>query len=548
MKTKSNSKADLLDTISAETLNSLNGMFDSVKEEKLDEETMERLCAKVASSEKDLSLDPDDHFEKPSPKSAQKEHQQPHKDHGQLHRDHYQPHKDHRDHFRKKYIAILVMAACGAVIVSSAYMYEKYLYRNANNSPVVTDDSGMKTVSKSTTKPFSVTDDASAGEIFAESFKIVPVVDITDKISEAQEKLIGYSANLTDRFGYYGLRFFDTGNETLMCKNECRYLYKYNGNSFLDTGIRSYETLLFASDPYEGYSYIPFVPPACPGDFAESGLLRINLKTQEVEKYIDSPLHTNSVTIAGSKVYYSGYDGSAQLKDKRKHYYLKCADLETGEITALISDAPYTILNLNYYNGSLYFITESNNDDDNSVTEADRAFNLCRMDSDMVLHSLPANNLFDYTVADNRIYLFCIDRIYEPGKEKCLREINHVYKYDADGNKLGETSSVIESSEWLAGTVLESHHLFLSSGNNSDRSLTIYDGKLVEYDISGVYLRNLEDDTFEKIIDINRDIWDGTNCFSTTVYDGKLFAASLSSTIYEYDGNEVKTYELPTES
>ncbi len=528
-----NSKTVMYVTTDNETLNNLDGMFDSVKEEKLDDETMERIYSKVSSYEKNAALDPDDHFERTSSEPCY-----------HFEKISSRPAQKDRQHFHKKLVSILAMAACGAIIVSSAYMYETFLYKNANIFPVVTDAPGVNTMSESGAKPSAVTAKPapSTEDISADGIRLTPVIDATDKISDNHEKLTISSDTLADRFGYYGLRFFDAEGETYICLYENGHLFKYDDNGFSDTGVRSFETLLFASDAYEGCSYIPYVPPACAGDFNESGLIRINIKTQEIEKYINSPMHVNSVTVIGSKVYYSEYDGSAYPKGKRKHYYLKCADLKTGEITTLISDAPYSILKLSYYNDSLYFITESDNND-SSVTETDRDYNLCRMDSDMVLHSFSVKNLNDYVVADGQIYLCCIDHIHEPDTGKSLSSIYHVYKYDTDGNELSEIRSVIEHSEWSAGTVLESHHLFTGGTKNY---LTIYDEKLVEYDKAGIYLRNLEDDTFERIIELDRNKWSGIDEISSTVYDGKLFVAIGYSTIYKYDGKDVKTYELST--
>lgn len=586
---------ELLDNTSPKEL---DGFFDNI-EEPVDEESINRLQSKVfetcikenaATGSCDLQSKTD------------KEHLHP------------------RKHFSyKKWIGILTSAACLAFVFYLIKPDKDYYHAPVGKPAPATSDTNTDTDVSAhidTDVPSSIDKDESVNlvelqeyydSLFNEycpdvhnlrdihhktepeaTFKLNVKADQEDMINEKPFALkdhlnghfayYGYTYNLlyhrngTGKESFEGIRFFDSDNGTYVFLSEYEDLLKYQDGLFIHTDQFPVFNLCFAKGTYNNCAYVF-------GNYSNlannyRGIFSFNLETHALEQCIRCKDTTvSSAIVTDTKIYYVT-DNNIITDNSWKHT-LKCADLMTGEITDIITDAPYLMTDLYYYNNELFFKADYSGQ-----------IRICHLSQDMTLYNMAGKYHSDYTISDNKIYNYYYEKVYSRDPIALTDTIYHIDEYDLNGEKTGE---IIFS---FYGTKYNTRPFFDTRIPNR---ITIYKGKAVVLDYTGFYLYDFNSDSKEKILDLDftkfvtynvdkKDYdhyieydyvtnkfktklhyyeggiiyadYDGFfNSVSMDVYNNKLYiyvngevfnddsTTSLHSCIYEYDGNEVKTID-----
>ena len=415
------------------------------------------------------------------------------------------------------------------------------------------------------------------------------ILKITRETSDAlaADRELGsgsFSNPFLSRLSAEGLEFFEANGKTYMYYREIGPVFSFDGVSFTDTGLDAECQYYLSAKSEDGFGYFkgPFY-----SDHTEKGIYRVNLLTGKTEKYLETDDTVTSVAVNGSKVYYvtcTEEDSFIYYMKKSEYpdakHSLKCVDTATGEITCLVSDADYTISQLNFHDGRLYFYS--------SVPDDEDTVQLCYIVSDVYLVKLPikvpysSNSIFfaDGTICI-RSYLSSSTETLGVGADgldgRVRESVVAVDLYDPDGNMIGgdvassryidgggkKRSVIDESSRYFSGAILD--------------GVTLYKGKIVSFTLYGVYLEDPATGTREKIIDRTDLMSDpenslmddpGRDCFNTvrlnycrgiskTVYNGKLYIAVPvpvnEGTVYyryriaEYDDGALRLFDLNTE-
>ena len=326
-----------------------------------------------------------------------------------------------------------------------------------------------------------------------------------------------------DRLSYLGIRFYESLGKTYMIYSEYQSRYEFDGERFVDTGVKVAEKQFFTAGEKDGYSYVGGVFHCVGGN--ESGLFRIKLSSGEVEKIIDSNETVAWAAINGDKLYYVSYtwkNAHTIYEDRSDvRYSLKCADLNTKQIK-LIYQRKGFIQRLKIFDGKVYFSTE------NSV---------CGIDEDNNIHEVKTDgvsNFRDYSVIDNGIVIYKFD-VVKDGQGGSTRT-NTVYLYSDDGRLL---SSVSEHDKYFLGSSFD--------------ELTVYQEKVAAFDKDGMYLLDIKTGEYEQIYSMNlkeasdylsERFFEG---ISKTVHNGKLYY-NFGAQIIEYSPDGVRTFDLEEES
>jgi len=305
--------------------------------------------------------------------------------------------------------------------------------------------------------------------------------------------------------------------------SEYQSRYEFDGERFVDTGVKVAEKHFFTAGEKDGYSYVGGVFHCVGGN--ESGLFRIKLSSGEVEKIIDSNETVAWAAINGDKLYYVSYtwkNAHTIYEDRSDvRYSLKCADLNTKQIK-LIYQRKGFIQRLKIFDGKAYFSTE------NSV---------CGIDEDNNIHEVKTDgvsNFRDYSVIDNGIVIYKFD-VVKDGQGGSTRT-NTVYLYSDDGRLL---SSVSEHDKYFLGSSFD--------------ELTVYQEKVAAFDKDGMYLLDIKTGEYEQIYSMNlkeasdylsERFFEG---ISKTVHNGKLYY-NFGAQIIEYSPDGVRTFDLEEES
>ena len=325
-----------------------------------------------------------------------------------------------------------------------------------------------------------------------------------------------------DRVEYLGIRFYESLGKTYMIYSEYQNRYEFDGERFVDTGVKVAETQFFTAGEKDGYSYVGGVFH-CDGGH-ESGLFRVDLSSGEVEKIIDSNETVAWAAINGDKLYYVSYtwkNAHTIYEDRSDvRYSLKCADLNTKQIK-LIYQRKGFIQKLKIFDGKVYFSTE------NSV---------CRINEDNTIHEVKTDgvsNFRDYAVIDNEIVIYKFDFVRDD--QGGSTRTNTVYLYSDDGRLLG---SVSEHDKYFLGSSFD--------------ELTVYQGKVAAFDKDGMYLLNVKTGEYKQIASVDLikaspewttssdRFFDGV---SKTVYDGSLYF-NFGSTVLQFGQKGVRLFEL----
>ena len=325
-----------------------------------------------------------------------------------------------------------------------------------------------------------------------------------------------------DRVEYLGIRFYESLGKTYMIYSEYQNRYEFDGERFVDTGVKVAETQFFTAGEKDGYSYVGGVFHCDGGN--ESGLFRVDLSSGEVEKIIDSNETVAWAAINGDKLYYVSYtwkNAHTIYEDRSDvRYSLKCADLNTKQIK-LIYQRKGFIQKLKIFDGKVYFSTE------NSV---------CRINEDNTIHEVKTDgvsNFRDYSVIDNGIVIYKFD-VVKDGQGGSTRT-NTVYLYSDDGRLL---SSVSEHDKYFLGSSFD--------------ELTLYQEKVAAFDKDGMYLLDIKTGEYEQIVSVDLikaspewttssdRFFDGV---SKTVYDDCLYF-NYGSTVLQFGQNGVRLFEL----
>ncbi len=326
-----------------------------------------------------------------------------------------------------------------------------------------------------------------------------------------------------DRLSYLGIRFYESLGKTYMIYSEYQSRYEFDGERFVDTGVKVAEKQFFTAGEKDGYSYVGGVFHCDGGN--ESGLFRVNLSSGEVEKIIDSNETVAWAAINGDKLYYVSYTwkNAHTINEDRSdvRYSLKCADFNRKQIK-LIYQRKGFIQSLKIFDGTVYFSTE------NSV---------CRINEDNTIHEVKTDgvsNFGDYSVIDNGIVIYKFD-VVKDGQGGSTRT-NTVYLYSNDGRLLG---SVSEHDKYFLGSSFD--------------ELTLYQEKVAAFDKDGMYLLDIKTGEYEQIYSMNlkeasdylpERFFEG---ISKTVHNGKLYY-NFGAKIIEYSPDGVRTFDLEEES
>jgi hypothetical protein len=326
-----------------------------------------------------------------------------------------------------------------------------------------------------------------------------------------------------ERLSYLGIRFYESLGKTYMIYSEYQSRYEFDGERFVDTGVKVAETQFFTAGEKDGYSYVGGVFHCVGGN--ESGLFRIKLSSGEVEKIIDSNETVDWAAINGDKLYYVSYtwkNAHTIYEDRSDvRYSLKCADLDTKQIK-LIYQRKGFIQRLKIFDGKVYFSTE------NSVCGIDEDNNIHEVKTDGVSH------FRDYSVIDNGIVIYKFD-VVKDGQGGSTRT-NTVYLYSDDGRLL---SSVSEHDKYFLGSSFD--------------ELTVYQEKVAAFDKDGMYLLDIKTGEYEQIYSMNlkeasdylsERFFEG---ISKTVHNGKLYY-NFGAQIIEYSPDGVRTFDVEEES
>lgn len=352
----------------------------------------------------------------------------------------------------------------------------------------------------------------------------------TDRFSEQSELGQGaFSDTLADRMAYFGLHFYENGGKTYMFYAEYRNKYEFDGEKFKNTGSRANEHLFFTEGTYKGNAFAGGVFHCVGGN--ESGLFRIDLDTNAVEKLIDCDEVVSQVTVSGARIYYVSYtwkNAHTIFEDRSDvNYSLKCADLEAGTITVLCSGFKHRIPNLRIVDGTVWFAS------------GDTVYQI----KDNMLYSFKTDvkEIMYLAVSGGSVFVFSYEYVDSGengdsgnsgngGSSQIF--VNTVCEYGEDGSLLGSVSS---SDRFFGGMMDE---------------LTVYNGSAVALGADGLYLLDVKKGEYEIIVPLDlsalgiarfnsftRDV------ITKTVYGGKLYF-QYGSTVLEYSDGGVRTFQL----
>ena len=411
-----------------------------------------------------------------------------------------------------KWVPAAAIAACAALAVGVAVFY----------------GIGRKNVSPPTVLQ---NDPASYSET-----KLTATYDTKDSFSENPALGEGSFSGMEDRAQYDNVRFFESDGVTYAIFHEGGFVYRFENGEFISTGVRTAEKLFLTTGTCEGYAYVGGVFH-CAGDpengfFAgtEKGVFRVDMKTQQVEKYIDSDETVLSILVDNGRIYYSTCVYIGETDSYRISCSLKCVDIEKKEISVLISDAEYGINDLKMVDGNLYFLRVLNED------------GVCFITPDMTLGCVRTGACRSYTVENGVIYTYGldVDRESDPVMRICT-----VSAYDLNGNAIGvlQTRQHLQTSSQIDIRKLKLGDKYYVGEFND--SVTVYDGRIVSYGADGVWLEDIRTGEAEKILDDPFKFDDPYRYerVSKTVYGGKLYICG-GDTVIEYDNGTVKTHSL----
>ncbi len=407
-------------------------------------------------------------------------------------------------------VCVLMILAAGAIIFVGIFSKNNALPYGHNTS------SDVRSGAISSPDDISAPMDDSSGSDFPapahEVIQLFPVYEQNDRFAEEPKTVILSSSGATgDRVSYNGFEFYESCGTLYMTEGEGSPIYKYENEGFVDTGIIAPERMLFSEGTYEGSVYI-----SAPDVLGLNGknIYRFDLNTGLTEEFINVEIGTvDCIAIDGSKLYYVNCGR------------IKCADLETSEISVIDNAVHTDICRLTVSDGDLYYYSEGK---------------IWRLTPEMQLHEV-VEGTESFSSSGGKIYCASFQDVKDDESGTVTREFT-LNSYDTDGNGLwslrSAASSPRESGERFTGNALFS--VPVSFG-----------GKAVSFNSDGVFLTDTSDGNKEKIIDFS-EYKHILSVRGIQNVGGKLFAAVYGQSehgvihhiVFEYDGKSIKKHEL----
>ena len=444
---------------------------------------------------------------------------------------------------KKGFVAVIAAAAVLAVLLIAFPVISKLASPAAHKIPSVTNEAGFAFESDKTaqaTEEPEVTGENAEVE-HPEPKKLV-VRAAADKLSDqgvlGEGKFEGAGENV-DRLILRCIRFLRSGGKIYACLGEDLPYYEFDGKGFKKTehimrldsaflnGIADkYKKELINDDiVYDGYAYVNGFYAYGPADaqIREKGLLRVNVETREIEKYIDCDAKIGSVVLCGSKLYYNSYAYNSITNIY--HNELKRVDLLTGEILLLAENKnSWSYYDLSLFEGDVY------------VKCGDDM--IMRITDDLCAYEIHAG-VSSFTVSDGKVYIEKAETIYD---ENGVRNGTAV-KFDV----FDVYGALHDTAEFIIynGVKTDVRNSSCYAGSIGYFGYPeVYDGKLVVYDAYGLYLYDFENKTYTLVTEhISDKSLETTPHPHFTVYDGALYI-EYGYTVIEYVENGLRTFEL----
>ena len=442
---------------------------------------------------------------------------------------------------RNKKGIVAVIAAAAAIAVIAAAILLPLAYQKA--PPAITNEAGFAFESGKTaqaTEEPEVTGETA--EIVRPEPKKLIVRAAADKLSDqgvlGEGKFEGAGENV-DRASLRCINFIRSDGKVYAYLGEDLPYYEYDGNGFKKTdhimrldsaflnGIADkYKKELINDDiVYDGYAYVNGFYAYGPNDAPsfEKGLLRVNVITREVEKYIDCNALIGSVVLCGSKLYYNSYAYNAITNIF--HNELKRVDLLTGEILLLAENKnSWSYYDLTLFEGDVY------------VKCGDDM--IMRITDDLCAYEIHAG-VSSFTVSDGKVYIEKAETIYDENGARngtaVKFEVFDIYGALLDTAEFALYNGVksdVKNNSCYAGSI----------GYFGDPA--VYNGKLVVYDEYGLYLYDFENKTYTLVTEHITDNPSKTTPHPHfTVHDGSLYI-EYGYTVLEYGENGIRTFTL----
>ncbi len=444
---------------------------------------------------------------------------------------------------RKKGFVVIIAAAAVLAVLSIALPVISRTVSSAPRIPAVTNEAGFAfetdKTAKATEEP-EVTGE-NTGTVRPEPKKLI-VRAANDKLSDrgvlGEGKFKGEGENV-DRDILRCFRFVKSGGKVYACLGEDLPYYEFDGNGFKKTdhimrldsaylnGIADkYKKEVINDDTvYDGYAYVNGFYAFGPldGTIVEKGLLRVNVITREIEKYIDCDAAIGSVVLCGSKLYYNSY--AYNPITNIFHNELKRVDLQTGEILLLAenkSNGPYYSIRL--FEGDVYVKCGEDM--------------IMRMTDDLCAYEI-RSDVSDFTVSDGKIY-GSGSKIIRSENGEIEKIVIKIRVYDLYGAELDAAEFTVYNG---VKTDVKNDSCYIGNiGYFGDP--VIFNGKLVVYDEYGLYLYDFENKTYGLVT----KHLTGGEMYRTvphphfTVYGGALYV-EYGYTVFRYSNGEIKTFE-----